>query len=255
MFNSEKKHNSSEAKRNPDILKIEEFLKTTSLELQKEGVPVLSDERIDMFAFQGVYPDHDIESDDHNVKMLHKKWYGDLSESELHEKHKESDGEKLEMLSTALLQKNMGDNFIVTRASEHDDIHNGIDNVLLDRRTGNVVCAFDEVGDVRGDRYAKKVNDVMDKNIHQSGVSLKYGLGIKHDNEEVVIERREVRNIPIFYLALDERLIAKGLKEILPSSKQSDFEKQLFKYFASGISINLATKVFISPVSLLTNTF
>ena len=50
-----------------------------------------------------------------------------------------------EMSLTLLLNKFLKKDFIVARASSYDDYNNGIDNVLIDKTSGEVLCGFDEV--------------------------------------------------------------------------------------------------------------
>jgi len=96
--------------------KLESFIEATALELKKEGIPVNEKCRIDMDSFKGVYPEEVIEKDRNTVKELRKKWYGELAEQ------MESEGEELEMLKTAIFQKNLGAEFVTARSSYYKEL-------------------------------------------------------------------------------------------------------------------------------------
>ncbi len=117
-----------------------------------------------------------------------------------------SNGAVLEMALTASLHRIIGPDFIVARASTYDDYANGIDTVIIDKATGDVVCTFDEVTDTSGgDRYAVKLEKVV-KRAKQGGSSIRYGLGVASDaagQRQVV--KQSLEHVPLFYLSLDKQ--------------------------------------------------
>lgn len=209
---------------------LENFIKAAAERHRAKGVPVSDDGRIDMLAYKNVYPDH-VERDFESTRE------GKANAEAIHKERLVLDGEKLEMLAYAIFTKNLGERFIVARSAPHDDRINKVDTLLLDRETGNLVCAFDEVGDTTGEAYEKKLKDVRDHNLH-GGASLKYGIGMDEDGK---IKLTNVRNVPIFYVALPKDRINKGIAEFLPDTKnQSEFEKRLFTYFIATITAQIA---------------
>jgi len=185
--------------------KVDIYLKTSAERLRGEGIPLTTkgDVRIDMMAFgKSIYSGEVIAQDQRYVAMTKKQWQDerarlgqkeeDDSDKKLHQ------GERLEMLKTALFQKYLGQDFIVVRSSEYDDVVGGVDNVIVDRRSGNLVCAFDEVGEDGGPVFEKKKNRVMVKN-ELGGARLKYGFSVR---EGQIIILGPIDNIPIFYLAM-----------------------------------------------------
>lgn len=212
------------------IEKLSNFLKEMAESLRTEEVPVDDDCRIDMDAFKDIY---NVEKDKKSIERAESKWLGhkDLSKEEKRAEKLKHTGEQLEMLVTAILGKFLGKDFIVARSSRYDDIKNQIDNLILEKETGNVICAFDEVGDTRGPRFEEKKEAILDKDREQGGF-LKYGLKIEEGELKLDLQK----NIPIFYLALKEGFIKKGVKEFISSSEdKSDFEGKLFEHFKTSI--------------------
>lgn len=106
-----------------------------------------------------------------------------------------------EMAITVLLHKLVGDKFIVARASRYDDYEHGVDNVLIDKKTGELVCGFDQVLGMGGDDGADKKRDKIKNILLRGGARLEYGV-ILDENQE--IKRRKIKNIPAFFLGISK---------------------------------------------------
>ena len=140
--------NSSSSEQESDIAKIERFSADVAAHYRAEGIPLSDDGRIDMAMYKGLH--HDVAKDLERNRDWEKGWFSGLSAEEAREKKRLTEGEQLEMLAYAILAKNLGEQFVVARTSPHDDRVNKVDTIILDRKTGNLVCAFDEVGDASG---------------------------------------------------------------------------------------------------------
>ena len=209
---------------------LEVFIQELSNQYRHEGIPISDDGRIDMERYRNLHPD--VSKDLERNREWEQKWQ---SEGQIADR-RETDGEKLEILAHAIFAKNLGEQFIVVRSSPHDDRINKVDTVLLDRETGNLVCAFDEVGDTTGATYEKKQGAVQAHNL-KGGASLKYGIGIAEKDGRREIIRTSASNVPLFYIALPKDRIEKGIKEFTPEfGKRSDFEEKLFAYFVATLS-------------------
>lgn len=210
--------------KNSNTEKLIPFIEEISEKLKQEGIPVGKDCRIDMEAFPA-YGD-DIEEDKEKIRSFEKNWYPNLSEDRIKEEKQKKSGEKLEILIVALFHKFLKDKFIIARSSPYDDVFNGVDTLILERETGNLICAFDEVADASGANLQNKIKEIAEKN--RSGSKLKYGLKIENGG----IIKGVATGAPIFYLALPEKHINEGINNfsLLPEEK-SDYEKKLFKYF------------------------
>jgi hypothetical protein len=138
-----------------------------------------------------------------NVKEHYKTQFGITGEQAIIEKSKKdkqkSKNYQMELAVTALLYKVLSDRYFIARTSKYDDYVNGIDNIIVDKETGTVVCAFDEVhegGD--GQRTAKKEQKIL-KSAKKGGAKIHFGLGM-NDGQ---LQRTELKNLPVFYLGLD----------------------------------------------------
>jgi len=220
------------------IEKLDRFLELLSIEMSKEGVPVNNEMKIDMNLFESVYSRSIIEEDLAAIAEAEQEWYGQLAGK------MESEGEELEKLKTAIFNKKLGNNFLVVRASRHDDTkrgdkknkRKGVDNVILEKDTGNIVCALDEVGATSGPRYEAKEVKTMNVN-KEGGAYLKYGLRYEPDKKgKPVLKLGDVKRVPLFYLALRSDLIDKGIKDFIPSlTETSKTEEMLFEYFIQSM--------------------
>jgi hypothetical protein len=230
----------AKAERQDDIQKLQAFIETAAETYRAEGIPIENDGRIDMSAYTGLYSKSDIARDAELNRDWEQGWYNGASAAEAKELRLQNDGERLEMLAQAIFIRNLGPDFVVARSCSRDDRKNKVDTVLLDKTTGNLVCAFDAVGDISGEIYQKKQGGVQERNL-KGGASLKYGLGVetKSDGKKKVVPAA-VNNIPVFYVALPKAYLDKGLKDFDPTpGKQSDTEKRLFEYFLNAITMQI----------------
>ncbi len=128
-----------------------------------------------------------------------------------------------EMAITITLHRLLGSRFIVARAAPIDDYTRHVDNVLIDKETGAIVCGFDEVlgfeGDDGGEKKEKKTKDIL----ADGGSSLKYGATIIGGK----IVRKELNSIPTFYLSLSKEELTSLLKDIKASNEPTENEKNL----------------------------
>jgi hypothetical protein len=222
-----------------DVAKVERFLADAAARQRATGVPVGDDGRIDMTLYRGFYPSADIEQDLQRNREWEAEWSGGRPEEEMRKERRLREGNQLEMLACAIFGKNLGEQFIVVRTSPHDDRAHKADVAILDRTTGSLVCAFDEVGDASGEKYEKKQTLVRDKNL-TGGVSLKYGIGVHAEQGKEKIVPSAAEHLPLFYIAVPSDRIRKGMEEFIADPiRQSEFEERLFSYFLATISAQI----------------
>jgi len=128
-----------------------------------------------------------------------------------------------EMAITLVLHRLLGNRFIVARASTFDDYRHHVDNVLIDKETGAVVCGFDEVLGFTGDDGSAKKDKKIKENLARGGTSLKYGATIVNGQ----IERKSLENIPTFFLSLSKEELSKLLIDLKTNQVPTDNEKQI----------------------------
>ncbi len=107
----------------------------------------------------------------------------------------------LEMALTSVFHKILKDRFLVVRSHPHDDFLNGADNVIVDKRTGDVVCAFDEVHDTKEGNRLNDKKEKIKKKAREGGAEIKYG--ITYENGKLV--KKKIQHVPTFYLGVDPK--------------------------------------------------
>ena len=217
---------------------MQEFTQKIAESAREEGAPVDDNCRIDMRAFenlecemQGMYSSERIERDQKLVDKILDRGGRLKPEDKL-----ETSGEQLEMLKTCIFHKFMKDDFVVVRSSAYDDINNGVDNIILEKKTGKILCAIDEVADSSGDKFEEKQEKITEENLRNGGTFVKYGLGMK--DEKVVLAPR--MNVPVFYLALPKDEVEKGVKNFNISDEKSDTEKTYYKNWISSMLFQIS---------------
>jgi len=210
-----------------EIKELTGFLQNMAESLRNEGLPIKNDGRMDEEGFDKIYAKEEIKSDAERINYYKSQW-GE------HENKKETNGEKLEMLKTGIFNKFLGDKFIVVRSTEIDDVDNKVDNVIMEKETGNIVSAFDEVSEINDYRYKEKVEKIMERN--RDGVTLKYGLSL--DKDKNIKPAGKISHIPLFYLALPQRQLEEGIKKF-KSESASEYDKKLFEYFILSIKTQM----------------
>lgn len=210
--------------KNSEVI-IEAMLKKLAESLREEGYPIRDDCRIDMlpYAQAKAFSPAIVKKDMEEITDIQKQW------EQTGENESLKIGKKFEVLKTILFNKVLGKNFIAVRSSLYDDIKNKVDNVILNKKTGDIICAFDEVADTLGSRYEEKVQNVLKRN--RSGIYLKYGFRITEEG----IVLTPLQKIPIFYLALPENKIQAWIKSLTSLEEVSDFERKLWIYFCECI--------------------
>lgn len=164
----------------------------------------------------------------------------EMVREEYKEEKKKSKGCLFEMAKTAVFHKMLKPGFAVMRASAFDDYKNGIDNVLVNIETGDVVCAFDEVYDDIDHKRTEDKLEKMKKKARQGGAEIKYGITFEKDSKtgKNQLVKKPIRNVPNFYLALS----ATELKELLAgmsygiNEAPNKVEAQVFNKFVGFLA-------------------
>jgi len=134
-----------------------------------------------------------------------------------------------EMFITLLLHKVLKDRFLVARASHYDDYENGVDYVLIDKKTGAVVCGFDQVLGMGKDDGGAKKKQKIDKILLRGGARLEYGVTFDNNNNLI---RKKLRNIPTFFLGLSKDDLDKSLDSL---QKNNDLNDKVIDDFGKNI--------------------
>lgn len=141
-----------------------------------------------------------------------------------------------EMAISLLLDKFLSDKYIVARASSYDDYKNGADNVLIDKKSGEIVCSMDEIighqGDDGKEVKEKKIKKIMAK----GGTEIKYGARLDNNRK---IESATCQNVPAFYLSLSKKDLLRLLDAYY--SNKEDFLQELFNKLKGSINEQISS--------------
>lgn len=231
-------------KREPKgIEAISKFFSQKARELMSEsegGLKIKENNlRIDMSGHSNIYNSKKIEKDKEYVEGMKKNFKARM-EGELNERKKEREikgkekNAMLEAIKTALFNKYLGEQFIVVRTSERDDYHKGVDNLIIERKTGNIVSAFDEA---RETSLEDKRDEIRRKNVVEGGAKVEYGIKIDEDSKKIV-PFGKIHSLPIFYLSLSDQDIEDGINNFSINS-ESELEKRLMREFLNEIDIQI----------------
>ncbi|QQS59957.1 hypothetical protein IPN41_02395 [Candidatus Falkowbacteria bacterium] len=152
------------------------------------------------------------------------------------QEHRKS--ELVEKLTTLILHKGLGPDYIVVRTCKGDD-YNGIDNIIVHKPSGTVVCAFDDFhSGFSDDSEDKKLNYIKGAS-KNGGVPIKYGFTVKEGR----LVTKSFNNVPIFYLAFNVTELDEALQNIdtkdphsLSASDEPYYDK-IIEAFSRQISI------------------
>lgn len=219
--------------------RIENYLREIAKEMRDRGIPVGSDFRIQPQEYKGkAYPEQEVERDLADIEE--KKRNFDEIERRI--------GEFCELYVTALLNKHFSE-LIIVRTSEFDDIFGHVDNLVVDRRTGEIICAVDEVSAIGGRVYKQKEERIKERNIGKEittssgervitgGARIKYGLKLTRDeNGQERITLGPNRYVPIFYIAIPKEALERAVSEFNPSKDSaSEYERKMLQYILTSI--------------------
>lgn len=141
-----------------------------------------------------------------------------------------------EMVITALLHKMLKEKYLVVRAAEFDDIVHGIDNLILDKETGAIICAFDEMmeGAYDAGGISPKIAKIQEK-ANQGGAEAKYGVSLQVP--EGILKRDHLRHIPVFFLNLKKADIQALTDSLFAhfDSDATDLENKIFSHLVASI--------------------
>jgi len=212
--------------------KLENYLREKANELKEMGFPVNEELRIEETQFTDVYPREEIERDRGKIAQRSEEWL----EEDIRERKFgiEKIGEKFEKITTSLLNKHLENAGLeVVRAAEYDDIFQGVDHLVLDIETGNVVAGIDSSVKSFDKEYEKKAQKVLERNL-DGGARIKYGVIAKKEGEGIKIEKRRIQQVPVFLFNLPQTEVSNLIEEFQPE-KTSPEEEKVFRFFLTSL--------------------
>lgn len=170
----------------------------------------------------------DAEKDNNLVSKLENDWAREkgISLETWRAGKEKASGTVAELALTLMLDKILAGRFIVARASEYDDYCNGIDNVIIDKESGAVICGFDEVVDDMQGYYSEvKKKEKMKKISASGGSEIKYGATFINGE----LKPASFESVPTFYLSLSTSELSRLAAELKKESPEiSDLENKIY---------------------------
>jgi hypothetical protein len=176
---------------------------------------------------------HDKERDEELVVAQEEQWAqesGKSREKWLEDKEK-NPANLTEMALTLMLQKLLPDRFMIVRSSVYDDYNHGVDQLILDRESGEVICGIDEVIERSYYNGPSKKEEKIEKQMLKGGFQVKYGAKFVNG----ALSLQSLRNIPAFYLALKKEDLD-DLVESLASDQVSEKEIELLNKLKQSLT-------------------
>jgi hypothetical protein len=132
-----------------------------------------------------------------------------------------------------LLHKFFKDDFLVVRTAPIDDYQAGVDNLLVNKTTGDVICAFDEVHDSKGGEYTAKKIEKVRRIAEKGGANIRYGLTVENGR----IKQIEINNVPVFAISLLQAEFEKLLPIMLENGldRKTEIEKTTIKKLIASL--------------------
>jgi len=180
----------------------------------------------------------DKESDQLLIDIQEQTWAQESGKSveQWRQDKEKSPASLTEAALTLMLQRVLPDNFIVVRSSVYDDYNNGVDQLIIDRESGAVICGIDEVIDRQDNVGPSKKEEKIRQKMMRGGAKVKYGARVEGKN--LVLD--SLKNIPAFYLSLSPKEL-EILAENLQENEVSDYERDLLQRLHSSLSEQLAS--------------
>jgi len=132
-----------------------------------------------------------------------------------------------------LFNKYLGDKLICVRTSEYDDIFNHVDNLLIDKESGEIICALDEVAAIFDKRYMEKLKKVRSTNTGNGAIT-RYAITY---NGTQIIPVINIEGLPLVLIALPEVALWKAIDKLDFEKMEvyEDYERNILEHFMTII--------------------
>src|SRR3989344_2820771 len=191
-------HRENPTPRPEDIERLRELLRAEAEALRAKNFPVDDECRIDPEAFRGtVYSDSAIERDHDAVKRMRQEFREDEGKvSEI--------GHILEDAVTVAFNKLWFDKRLIkVRTAEYDDYVNGIDELIIDTKTSQIIAAVDTtiIPESKGLKLKESIN---------GSFSVRYGVSL----ESGAVNMGPLKDIPYAIITITPGGLARFLREL-----------------------------------------
>ncbi len=212
---------------------LEKLLRERADNLRKLGVPVDERLRIEMEKFKNILSEETVKRHTERLKEVKRNQYrGRLSLEKIEEKEEVRGGEKGEIFVTLLLQKFLGDNFLVLRTAPYDDRKSKVDLFVVNKERKEIDFAIDvSVDDSFSPSIGEKQDRLLKRNTYK-GTLLTYGIRFKDGEPQ---PHPHIKYLPAFLLNLPLEILESGINSITSLREKTPVEKKIFNFLKEQI--------------------
>jgi len=228
-FETENNNQDHESEKKENIEKLHNFSGAIAQENNQkyEGGDIVNEDitiNIKNFDEDACYTKEEIEEDEKFVERKKKKF----NKEEL----RDSNGQLFEEAIACVFHRILKKNYLVVRSSDFDDFSNGVDLLIVDEETGEIICAVDDISTNENFQGIEdKENKVLLQNMN-GGAKMKYGLTFKENGQsgEMELTREKIKEIPIFFMHLSGEKLDELLSKMNYDIKgdPSEIELEIF---------------------------
>lgn len=133
--------------------------------------------------------------------------------------------ELLEMVTTVLLHKVLKDDYVIARASKYDDYF-GFDNIIVNKKTGAVVCTFDDVHDQSYGNTIQEKSHELEKSAKHGGATIEYGFTFADGK----LIKKRIENVPKLFNPFDINELNAAIMTVDPKNLDTVSEGERIIY-------------------------
>lgn len=160
----------------------------------------------------------------HKIDTYKTKYKKSPTENDLilewKKEHNENKSKRAEIAISLLLNHFLGDEFVIASSTEFDDYTHKTDKILIHKKTGQTICALDDLYNDRKD--LKRAEDKLKSFVEiakKGGNTVKYGLKLNAATQKM--ELSGISNIPNYFLSINNNELA-GIIIWLKKQKAAD---------------------------------
>ena len=128
----------------------------------------------------------------------------------------------VEMAVTACLSRALGKRWVVAGTTKYDDYKHGVDQVIVDRTTGQVVAAFDDFANTASSERKESKYQQVHESARKGGAKITFGFSFSVGK----LIRRRLQHVPVFALETSKSEAVAALQEMSQTLEREPGEKE-----------------------------
>ena len=225
---------------NPEGLKnLDSLLKKVGTYFESSlgiGTDTGSEVSMDWFADTGYYTKEEVEQDKEKITQPEEKFArSDATKNPDHEKMNKI-AETFEKAVSVIFHYALNAKKLsIVPTARHTDIFDGVDSLIIDEETGQVICAIDETNSNRDNIIqGSKLNNIVKRNKEEK--TIKYGIALNQEDKKWYPSELKRGDAPLAYLSIPRKEITKFIDDL--AKIDVDYDEDI-----EGICDDLFTKL------------